>query len=258
MLTVNDSFTPPADEHTVLWRYVNLFKFLSLITSSKLTFVRADLLGDEWEGSLTAAMIEARAREVQRIDDLPPAPIKAYPATADLRRRMREMAYISCWRMSPSEDAAMWKVYGDQGIALKTTYTKLVSGITSDVPFMAGAVRYVDFESESYETGLDIFTPLLHKRLEFKYEQELRLAAASDFETSDLITWTDSTGGTSWEYRARPTLSLAIDLNVVVTEVVLAPTMPAWCFPPLRTTLDQNGLKLVPLMKSRLGEAPSF
>src|SRR5687768_1706300 len=56
----------PDDPNTVLWRYWDLPKFLNLLSTRQLWFSRADLLGDRFEGSYSAATIEHRKKKAAR------------------------------------------------------------------------------------------------------------------------------------------------------------------------------------------------
>lgn len=47
-------FTTPDDKYPI-WRYMDFTKFVSMLASSGVYFSRADLLGDPFEGSFSAA-----------------------------------------------------------------------------------------------------------------------------------------------------------------------------------------------------------
>ena len=49
---------PPAD--TILWRYMDFTKFVSLLEKRSLFFARADKLGDPFEGATPINNIKAR------------------------------------------------------------------------------------------------------------------------------------------------------------------------------------------------------
>ena len=49
---------PPAE--AILWRYIDMTKFLSLLHSKALFFVRSDKLGDPFEGSFSRVNIDLR------------------------------------------------------------------------------------------------------------------------------------------------------------------------------------------------------
>jgi len=53
--------TPPAE--TVLWRYLDFTKFVSMLDSSSLFFTRCDLFDDPFEGSYPNRFIHSRVRQ---------------------------------------------------------------------------------------------------------------------------------------------------------------------------------------------------
>ena len=61
-------FSPPAPDE-LLWRYVDLSKYLSVLSGRALWFSRADLLGDPFEGSMSRANVRLRPSVYT---DLPP------------------------------------------------------------------------------------------------------------------------------------------------------------------------------------------
>ena len=58
-------FDTKIDVDTVIWRYFDFPKFVSLLQSRALYFSRANLLGDPLEGSVTRAREAARRRLLQ-------------------------------------------------------------------------------------------------------------------------------------------------------------------------------------------------
>ena len=58
MYKEHPSFDSPPD-NAVLWRYIDFTKFVSLLDRKALFFVRADKLGDPFEGTLPDANVKA-------------------------------------------------------------------------------------------------------------------------------------------------------------------------------------------------------
>jgi hypothetical protein len=52
------AFPQPADPHAVIWRYMDIAKFADIVSHGRLYMPRADLLGDEHEGTTPAAELE--------------------------------------------------------------------------------------------------------------------------------------------------------------------------------------------------------
>jgi hypothetical protein len=62
-------FVPPEDTNSLIWRYTDLAKLLSLLDRSELFFPRLDKLEDPFEGYYTKT---ALAFEKSKFRDLPP------------------------------------------------------------------------------------------------------------------------------------------------------------------------------------------
>lgn len=88
---------------------------------------------------------------------------------------MLKTFYINCWRIDNYESEAMWKLYCPQGegIAIQTTYIKLVDSLPADDEIYFELIKYIDYEMEEFSTNA--FSPIMHKRKAFEHEKEIRL-----------------------------------------------------------------------------------
>jgi len=104
-------FQTPADPSAFLWRYVDLPKFLSMLSSGTVFFARADLLGDPFEGSWPRPNVEGREFRYKAI--LPPDAdaVDVAKAKSNFTKKWREVTFVSCWHLSPYESVAMWQLY---------------------------------------------------------------------------------------------------------------------------------------------------
>jgi len=126
----------PAD-HEVIWRYMDLPKFLCLIETRKLHFAFIYDLPDKWEGV---------------IDRRTTAGIQAVFASAsgsaiDLFRTVHEHMAVNCWFRGVYESVAMWSLYTktEYGIAIRTTVGRLKEALAAtSMPVYIGAVHYRD------------------------------------------------------------------------------------------------------------------
>jgi hypothetical protein len=118
---------------------------------------------------------------------------KTYPnAAAELFRRhyfdfIRRTRFAWCWFHSYRESAAMWSVYGNQGVGIKSTVGK-ISAVFEKTgrDFIYGRMTYVD-----YRTGVStefnperksdyrmLLRPFFLKRKEYESEQEVRFVTS--------------------------------------------------------------------------------
>lgn len=156
-----------------IWRYMAIEKFALLMSRRQLWFTRADLLGDEHEGSLPDSVIHERE---QRIDD--------HRVIERIKRGSKEgrkHAFVSCWSMQAPEALSMWKIYTPNatGIAVKTTVDRLAGCFVCRPNDLFGGlcahiekVSYVDFVS--HETTDNAFDRFIHKQEAYAYEMEVR------------------------------------------------------------------------------------
>jgi len=188
------------DQNMVIWRYMNLERFIEVIEKNAVYFPSARKLinSDKFEGSISLGDLN----KIVNVSELKGSDIsilkkqwrdtwmnKVFEALLDL-------TFISCWHLSDFESYLMWKVYGNQkAIAIRTTVGAIVSslgryiiaGANYPEDLWYGQIRYIDFNSE--ETGSEMLGRFFYKRREFSSEAEFRLAVslrlASEFTHID-------------------------------------------------------------------------
>jgi hypothetical protein len=102
-----------------------------------------------------------------------------------------------CWFRSCRESAAMWSVYGNQGVAVKTTAGKVAKVVEAKgYKFIYGPMTYVDhrtgtsaeFNPEQKSDFPLLLRPFFLKREEYKSEQEVRfIIAAAERERGGIL-----------------------------------------------------------------------
>jgi hypothetical protein len=110
---------------------------------------------------------------------------------------VRETRFAWCWFRSCRESAAMWRVYGNQGVAVKTTVGKVAKVLEAQSrKFICGPMTYVDhrngrsveFNPEQESDFPLLLRPFLLKREEYKSEQEIRfIIAAAERERGGIL-----------------------------------------------------------------------
>ena len=160
-----------------IWRYMSIEKFALLMSRRQLWFTRADLLGDEHEGSLPDSVINERE---QRLHDH-----RVIEMIERGSKEGRRHDFISCWSMQAANDLRMWKIYTPHatGIAVKTTVDRLANCFVSipDDHFeylnaRIEKINYIDYDSHT--TNKD-FDNLIHKQKGYVYEKEVRILIES-------------------------------------------------------------------------------
>lgn len=103
---------------------------------------------------------------------------------------MRKTRYAWCWFLSGSESAAMWNIYGKNGVAIASTL-KRISGVLDKTKwdFEVGRMRYVqligreaqdyDFNPEEARDASFLLKPHFLKRKEYESEKEVRFVTSA-------------------------------------------------------------------------------
>jgi hypothetical protein len=156
----HESFPQPEDASVRVWRYLDLPRFIWLLSTGALAFARVDTLEDPFEGSVPRAVYE---KWKSRHADL----------VATARRGLRKHAFVSCWHANDTESEAMWRLYcgSHDGIALQTTYEKLDASLPNGI--FLGAIQYLDYACDS-DAPRDTLALLMRKRQAFEHEHEIR------------------------------------------------------------------------------------
>ena len=223
---------PPDD--TVLWRYMDFTKFVSLLEKSALFFCRVDLLGDPFEGSISPKTLPALPMNAE------PGRMQAYQV--DLRQIVR-MTYVNCWHENTFESEAMWRLYAreEDGVAIKTTFDSFKRAFVDEKKVTASQVKYLDYNASPIPQGNVLF-PLIHKRISFEHEKEVRaLHVHSPHDESD-----DLAG-----------VCCRVDLDRLVKEIVVAPFAQDWFVELVRSLAEQYGVG-DRVRASSLSDEPTF
>ena len=250
----------PDDEHIIIWQYMSLEQFISILVEKALFFVRAcELKDDPYEGAFP-----------KNYDD--PATRHYFQNTA----HHTNIIAVNCWYMGEYQSAAMWKLYaqGNAGIATQSTFKRLADSFTAaSEELFLGKVEYIDYELDSVHSDQDnMLTYLLHKRKSFEYEQELRAllflpaSLPNHVEPAYKISSTDAERQEEveqiqhYEENIRSMEKgkyIPVDLDTLVERIYLAPTSEEWQVKLIRSVADKYELKKA-VVRSDLNSGPVY
>jgi hypothetical protein len=204
---------PPPDE--VLWRYMDLTRFLALLDSRSLFFCQASRLEDPFEGSLS----EATVREREKVREQNPLDEAFIVAPYE---RMPALTAINCWSANAHESVAMWRLYcpSGPGVAVRSTFGALTASFAeARHKILVSRVAYVDYEHARIPDG-HLLAPFLHKRGSFEHEREVRavIQHMPDQTMPNRPSPFDQNGG----------VNVPVGLDVLLKRVYVSPTAPAW------------------------------
>src|SRR4051812_13411894 len=111
----------PENPNNAVWRYLTADKFFDLLTEKTLRLTRLDLLGDQFEASLT----KGEAKRAQAMLNVLGWTGRTYDGST--LEKFRERLFASCWQIHEYESVGMWKLYipNGLGVAIKSSYHKL-------------------------------------------------------------------------------------------------------------------------------------
>ena len=235
MVSQEDWLVLPSRD-TVIWRYMETWKFTEMIKNGGLWFHRGDKFRDTIEGTVPTRDARLIASEVTRLG----SPSLAGWVAA-LGACLRRNTLVNCWHMDAVESSSMWTEYvpSGNGVVIKSTVGQLIDSFSTEDSRLIclGEVFYVDhrtYHMPSVGTsGLDWrlptgpylearggYRPLLYKQLSFAEERELRAM----FARIPL----DTNGSPAFDVQLwRKGDYVGADLHTLIGEIRTAPHLPA-------------------------------
>ena len=200
----NPNIILPDNEDIIVWKYLDLSKFLDMLLSKRLFMSRSDKFEDQYEGTFSEPTYE----EIKKI-------AANNPKFLDYYKSHRENVVISSWHINEYESFAMWQIFtkNNEGLAIQSTIGRLKKALHSEkrTEQHIGQVNYIDYKKE-YIPFDDTFFPFLFKRKSFQYEREIRII--SDV-TSDNLKINDG-------------LKIDVDINQLIERIYIHPKSENW------------------------------
>ncbi|OIQ22144.1 MAG: hypothetical protein BM557_01855 [Flavobacterium sp. MedPE-SWcel] len=189
---------------TIVWKYLDLSKFLDLLLCKQLFMARADKFKDQYEGTFS----EPTHGEMKKIAQGNPEFLQRY-------KRHRQKVVISSWHINEYESYAMWQIFtqNSEGLAIQSTVGRLQEALAPDNKYEQhiGAVNYIDYKKEFIPFD-DMFFPFLFKRKSFQYEGEIRII-------SDL---------TKHDETINDGVKIDVDINRLIEKIYIHPKSENW------------------------------
>lgn len=242
------------DNETVLWRYMDFAKYVSLLSTRSLYFARCDTFDDPFEGAVGALENKARWDEFyleffrQAVKSAPTQTPRDYTEEeldcnaqrllAEMSRsgeHWRQRTFASCWHENEHESEAMWRLYSsylENAVAIRTTTGRLRSSMGSPEDVRIGRIAYIDF-GKQYAGVNEVFW---RKRMSFAHEREVRALLVDPFS----------------ENRGK---LMPCSLDVLIEAVFVSPKAPGWLTPLINDVNAKYDLK-VQVTRSEMAAAP--
>ena len=204
MFRENPNIKLTDNDDTIVWKYLDLSKFLDLLLSRKLFMSRSDKFEDQYEGTFSEPTYE----EIRKIS-------MNNPKFLDFYKSHREKIVISSWHANEFESFAMWQIFtkNNEGLAIQSTIGRLKAALTPEKHFeqYIGEVNYIDYKKEHIPFD-DSFFPFLFKRKSFEYEHEVRVI--SDVTASNV--------------QINDGLKINIDIDSLIEKIYIHPKSENW------------------------------
>ena len=204
MYKKNDNIKLPEDSNTIVWKYLDLSKFLDLLMSRKLFMSRSDKFEDQYEGTFSEPTYE----EIKKLSE-------NNPEFLDYYKSHREKVVVSSWHINEYESFAMWQIFtqNNEGLAIQSTIGRLQKALKPEINYsqFIGEVNYIDYKKE-YIPFDDMFFPFMFKRKSFQYEREVRII--SDLSESNI--------------KINDGLKIDVDINQLIEKIHIHPKSENW------------------------------
>ena len=239
----------------MLWRFMDLAKFISLLKERALYLTRIDQFSDPFECAIGLAEHKAKYDAFymdflkEAVATAPrgknePIPTQEYiqenaerlfNEMSEINQKHRKTTFVNCWHKNTVESEAMWNLYVKdltQGIAIQTTYDRLYRAIGREIMPVIGEVNYIDYSKGT------VYMQDVHwyKRKSFEHEREVRIIQVQFKEEPE-----------------RYGISLPVDLDVLIENVYVSPMAQSWFEDIVNDMLVRYGInkKVIPSQLNR-------
>ena len=251
---MKDEFNKP-DPTAKLWRYMDLGKFIHLISTKKLYLSSADSFDDPFEGA--KGLIERKEQwdgfyldffreAIRTVPGATSAMLEAQNIESEAQRLLTEMnqngnwhrkhTFISCWHCNEYESEAMWKLYSvntKNAIAIQTTAAHLYEALDRNPNIAIGKVQYIDYSHRFSSVNGACW----YKRKSFEHEREVRAVA--------------------FDYKSSTGIQVPIDVCTLIDKVYISPYAPKWFEEVVRSIADKYELA-APIVSSEMSKQPFY
>ena len=204
MYKTGEHITTPQDDDTIIWKYLDLSKFLDLLLSKRLFMSRSDKFEDQYEGTFSEPTYE----EIKQIGSADQDFLNTY-------KQRRKNIVINSWHINEYESFAMWQIFtkNHEGLAIQSTVGRLKKALAEErkLAQYIGEVHYIDYKKE-YIPFENTFFPFLYKRKSFQYEKEVRII--SDVSPLGI--------------QVNEGVKIAIDINQLIEKIYIHPKSENW------------------------------
>ena len=230
------------DDKAILWRYMDIAKFISMLEQEAIWLARADTFGDKHEGRFPNEMRDYTIKVYEGFEDKTNSPVKD---AEDFQDYLVKNTFISCWHHNLEENMVMWEIYGKDknAIAIQTT----VEGIRDNIDSSSLSGHALIFKDVIYKNADEISGVLLYedcffrKRRHFSFEREVRISL-------DTYSHENPTKNNPYGYK------LPVFLSGMIDKVLVHPDSSGWFLDAVNSVTSKYELH-APVEKGLCGNA---
>jgi hypothetical protein len=222
-----DIVSPELPLNTIIWRYMDLPKFLDMLETGSLYFCRGDNFEDKFEGSLPEyeRIRQEYFNELYKRNNVSRADDNEYT------KEFREKIFVNCWHKNAHENMAMWKIYGgaSTSVAITTDVRRLADALPEkslDPDYLLiSEVHYLNFTDKKEEpksipvSSKSILwshvNQFFHKWKAFAYENEVRAVINAEERLPLHLQ--------SYDHFNDGGIRIPVDLNNLIEKIILSP-----------------------------------
>ena len=244
-VTYYTDYEIPKDD-SVIWRFLDVAKFISLLKERALFMTRADKFEDQFEGAVCS--LADSDKYDAALTDYYSEVLEGKPVDERLIENehhaiqlIRKNSFLSCWFEGSYESIAMWRLYASgkesKGVAIKSSVGRLKKAIRH--PVEIGRIAYIDYSKEWPNAN----EALWRKRLSFEYEHEVRVRIITE-------------GGLSPP--PPKFMYLPVGLDELIESVYVSPMAEPWFKDVVEDVLRKYGLEEKKVFHSALDDKALF
>jgi hypothetical protein len=224
----------------IIWRYMDLAKFVSLLEQNALWLARADTFRDKHEGRFPDEMRKFIEKAYEGFDDSDPSPVKD---ADDFQDYLVKNTFVSCWHKNSDENMVMWEIYGrdNNAVAIQTTVENIENNIdTSNLTGHSLILKSIVYQNADEVSDVILYEEcFFRKRSHFSFEQEVRIS----LDTYSRISPSKNTPHGH---------KLPIHVNGLIDKVLVHPDSSGWFLDAINSITTKYGIH-APVMRGVYG-----
>lgn len=169
------------EDGSIIWRYMELWKFKAMLLEDSLFFSRADKQTDNLEGEYPEGMLAELQRRFE--DRIPSNDGITYTFREWHTQKEVPSLLINCWSVGPCESRRMWTEFTNtkESVAIRSTIERLKNCFhdKSEPVVWIGNVRYGEQENRlprsMFQWNVNFWLyPFFSKKDAFRWQKEVR------------------------------------------------------------------------------------